>query len=344
MLLWSAVLLQLFSAALGVVPDDFMPLLPAPNGQLSNGSVSLRVSSALTFTVNTSSDIVSDASKRYSRIMFAWGENDCATDAVGCVRHVSIDVGNTSTELQLGVDESYLLTVSSDGVVRIEAPEVWGAMYALETLSQLVVWSGDVKVGYEIASAPWHIEDKPRFPHRAVMLDSARHFIPVEAIKRQIDAAAYCKLNTIHWHVTDAESMPIQSSSFPSLASKGAFAPTAVYSTEDVQSIIAYGKARGVRIMPEFVRPTILLNQLFSMLRPIQIHVKHFYSMESPYGTNLARFGPCRTCPGTTSRTSSTNQSSCATAQRRSHPSTRNFGEPRLTRPTPLCTTSSRRL
>ena len=180
-----------------VAPDDFMPLFPAPNGALSNGSLTLEVSSALSFKLNTSAPIVADAAARYSKIMFAWGEQDCTDEArAGCVQEVSISVGNTSTELQLGVNESYTLTVSSEGAVHIEAPEVWGAIRALESLSQLIVWSVTPHT-YQLANAPWQVSDSPRFPHRAIMIDTARHWLPVETIKRQIDAAAYCKLNTI---------------------------------------------------------------------------------------------------------------------------------------------------
>lgn len=34
-------------------------------------------------------------------------------------------------------------------------------------------------------------------------------------------------MNTLHWHATDAESFPIQSSVYPQLAQKGAYAPGA---------------------------------------------------------------------------------------------------------------------
>ena len=50
--------------------------------------------------------------------------------------------------------------------------------------------------------------------------------------------------------MTDAESMPIESTTFTSLATKGAFSPMAIYSTAQVKDIIAYAKARGIRVMP----------------------------------------------------------------------------------------------
>ena len=161
---WLA-LIALAKSAGGVDPDSFSPIFPAPVSE-SNGSLALQVSSSLKVTLNSSSEYVTDAAKRYTALMFAWGESDCSVGT--CVRDVAIGIGNTSTELQLGVDESYTLTVSATGEVKISAPAIWGAMYALETLSQLVVWED---TGYGLAKAPWSIEDKPQFPHRGLLVD-----------------------------------------------------------------------------------------------------------------------------------------------------------------------------
>ena len=59
------------------------------------------------------------------------------------------------------------------------------------------------------------------------MLDTARHYLPVSLILRQIDAIAYNKMNTLHWHVTDAESFPMESASYPNLTA-GAYTPSFV--------------------------------------------------------------------------------------------------------------------
>jgi hypothetical protein len=48
---------------------------------------------------------------------------------------------------------------------------------------------------YVIAATPWKIDDKPRFQHREVLLDSSRHFEPVATIKNVIDSLVYAKLN-----------------------------------------------------------------------------------------------------------------------------------------------------
>eukprot|EP01043_Picozoa_sp_COSAG02_P083721 COSAG02_NODE_21688_length_778_cov_1.463918_1_plen_59_part_10 len=59
-------------------------------------------------------------------------------------------------------------------------------MHGLESLTQLV----DVRVGAgkptTIPIAPVHIEDKPRFPFRGLMIDSGRHFLPISHVKKTV--------------------------------------------------------------------------------------------------------------------------------------------------------------
>ena len=58
----------------------------------------------------------------------------------------------------------------------------------------------------------------------------------------------------LHWHVTDDESFPLESATYPKLSGDGAYdAPrtTHVYSTDDVQTIVAAATARGIRVVPE---------------------------------------------------------------------------------------------
>jgi N-acetyl-beta-hexosaminidase len=144
-------------------------------------------------------------------------------------------------------DESYTLTVDANGV-NISANTRFGALRAMETLLQLV------QNGAENTSLPWvTIKDSPRFPWRGLLLDSARHFIPLADIKRQIDGMAAAKLNVLHWHLTDDQGWRFASARYPKLtqlASDGLF-----YTPEQMREIVRYATARGIRVVPEIDMP-----------------------------------------------------------------------------------------
>ncbi|MDD9242938.1 family 20 glycosylhydrolase [Enterobacter soli] len=144
-------------------------------------------------------------------------------------------------------DESYTLKVDADGVI-ISANTRFGALRGMETLLQLI------QNGPENTAIPWvTIEDVPRFPWRGLLLDSARHFIPLNDIKRQIDGMAAAKLNVLHWHLTDDQGWRFTSKRYPKLtqlASDGQF-----YTPDQMREIVRYAADRGIRVVPEIDMP-----------------------------------------------------------------------------------------
>lgn len=61
------------------------------------------------------------------------------------------------------------------------------------------------------------------------MIDTARHYLPVQDILHTIDALMYNKMNVLHWHLTADDSFSLVLDSHPDLAEEGAFSLEEVY-------------------------------------------------------------------------------------------------------------------
>ena len=167
----------------------------------------------------------------------------------------TVAVRSTDETLRLGVDESYNLTVSgAHGGCALTAATVWGAVWGLDTLAQLCVQMPSGAAG-KVALQEAEIKDAPRFPFRGLLVDSARHFLPVPFLKRILDVMSLGRYNVLHWHLVDSQAFPVRSDLYPELAEKGAYDPLAAYSKADLREVVAYAKSRGVRVMPEFDVP-----------------------------------------------------------------------------------------
>ncbi|MGO2461017.1 MAG: beta-N-acetylhexosaminidase [Ewingella sp.] len=144
-------------------------------------------------------------------------------------------------------DESYDLDVTPQGAT-ITANSRFGALHGMETLLQLLQNDG------ENTFLPLvKINDNPRFAWRGVLLDSARHFLPISTIKRQLDGMAAAKLNVLHWHLTDDQGWRFASEHYPKLqqlASDGEF-----YTVAEMKDVVAYATALGIRVVPEIDMP-----------------------------------------------------------------------------------------
>lgn len=215
-------------------------LWPCPKSA-TMGTTALKVdSTAFKFSGATHRDVVA-AAARYAgadSLMFphAVPAAEAAADAglAGCV----VTVKNDTQILQLETDESYTLKAAASGCT-IESETYVGALRAMETLSQLVKFDFDTQT-YSIASAPIEVDDAPRFHHREVLVDTSRHFEPVETLKALIDSLTYGKINVIHWHLVDQQSFPFDSKKRPLLSQKGAYSPQERYTAMDVAGEFAY--------------------------------------------------------------------------------------------------------
>lgn len=146
-----------------------------------------------------------------------------------------------------GADEGYHLLISPSGA-KLQATTTTGALRGLQTVLQLVQQDS---AGYYLPSAV--IDDAPRFAWRGLMLDVARHFLPLEALRRNIDAMAVVKLNVLHLHLSDDEGFRVESKRFPELQRKGSLGQ--FYTQTEIRELVRYAADRGIVIVPEFDMP-----------------------------------------------------------------------------------------
>ena len=81
------------------------------------------------------------------------------------------------------------------------------------------------------------------------MIDTARHFIGLDTLRRTLDAMWFYKLNVLHLHLTDDQGFRFQSGAYPELASADS------YSLPELSGLVAYAADRGVRLVPELDVP-----------------------------------------------------------------------------------------
>ena len=174
-------------------------------------------------------------------------------------------------------DDAYTLKITPREIT-ITSKSGEGAFYAVQTLRQLLPVACEKKICDEnvVLDVPCvSIYDVPRFCHRGFMLDVARHYFPVDFIKKSIDMMALYKLNVLHLHLTDDQGWRIEIKSLPNLTAKGAWRAKRVgqwwqrepqqpdeeatyggyYTQEDIKDVLAYAKQRYVRVIPEIDVP-----------------------------------------------------------------------------------------
>ncbi|KAJ3074921.1 hypothetical protein HDU98_009796 [Podochytrium sp. JEL0797] len=257
------------------------PLAPVPHNLLwprpqkfTHGTTEtffspVQVDIAIT-AVNGNQAMLERAAKRFRADVLKVGCDN--NQGSGGITSVSVTVSGTDPKDLAQADESYTLTTSATGVI-IKAQHSVGALRAFETLGQLVkpveklpfhvksdstgckaAVAAGFKSGFVIPAGPWAIEDKPSYNWRGISLDTSRNYIPVSSILRTLDGMSATKLNVLHWHIVDATSFPMVSTTYPDLIDT-AYSKLSIYTYADVKAIIDYAADRGIRVIPEFDQP-----------------------------------------------------------------------------------------
>ena len=161
--------------------------------------------------------------------------------------------------------ESYILNITDSEII-ITAKDKAGALYAIQSLKQLVMSNnGDIPC--------LEINDYPEFEWRGFLLDTCRYFFSVDFIKKVLDVAAFHKMNRFHWHLTDDQGWRFNVPEYPLLAKVGsereAHSITPFkelhngikklreyyYTDEMIKEVVAYAEKLCITIVPEVELP-----------------------------------------------------------------------------------------
>jgi len=210
------------------------------------------------FEVTGADERVNSAVARFQQQLAArTGVTGVIARAAGEGALIVIHCNGKGAKIQtLGEDESYRLTVGGNKA-ELTAANPLGILLGVQTLLQLVQPGPQ---GWMIPDL--QVDDRPRFPWRGLMIDTSRHFIPLDVIKRNLDGMAAVKLNTLHLHLSDDEGFRVESRRCPKLQERGS--DGLFYTQAQIKDLIAYARQRGIRVVPEFDVPAHALSWIIA--------------------------------------------------------------------------------
>jgi hexosaminidase len=251
------------------------------------------------FTLDESSKVPEDCSAGAITVALEdltnqYGKSDPKACTAGSSLQTSviIEYSDCVGAIRPGIDESYKLTVTA-GKPTVTAANEYGIRHGLTTLGNLIesryipfvddakkmnpefkYFVDPTKPSDNYWVFPYTsditIEDEPRLPHRGLMIDSARTYIPVDSIKNTIKAMGMVKMSVLHWHLTDDQSFPALFDSNPDLMHAihgeecspetplmclGLFSPDSFYTDDDLKSLVDLAESYGVRVVFEIDQP-----------------------------------------------------------------------------------------
>ncbi|HLO80755.1 MAG TPA: family 20 glycosylhydrolase [Chitinophagaceae bacterium] len=166
---------------------------------------------------------------------------------------------------------AYRLSITDKKITALTAHPV-GALYAAQTLAQISL------TGTKGILPCAEISDEPRFAYRGLMLDVSRNFYPPEYVKKLLSLLSLYKINTFHWHLTDAAGWRLEIKKYPELTTRAAWRSSKTwkdwwfgkreygnendpksyggyYTQEQARDIVAFAKSRGITVIPEIEMP-----------------------------------------------------------------------------------------
>ena len=181
--------------------------------------------------------------------------------------------GQKAQQLTEQQQEAYLITIDKSGIA-VQARENVGLFRAAQTLRKSLQVAQQSSIEFPFGQ----IADEPRFVYRGAMLDCARHFFPLETLKRYIDVMALHGCNQFHWHLTEDQGWRFEVKALPQLAKEGSVREQTVlghntgvydgqryggyYTQAQCRELVNYAAERYINIIPEIDLPGHMMGAL----------------------------------------------------------------------------------
>ena len=252
----------------GQALNDTSGIIPQPLSMIPSKGI-FKLSALTTIQTNTADSDLRAIAQMLSDNIYRFTKLRLAIKKSGGKTHGNAIFLQLSKHDALG-NEGYRLAVGDDGI-NLTATTPHGLFYATETLVQLLPPGF---TGNTVPIAGVNITDKPRYPHRGMLLDVGRTFYPPDFVKKFIDYLAFHKMNTFHWHLTEDQGWRIEIKKYPKLTQIGAWRDGTIigrlsdtphrydgvrtggfYTQQQIRDIVAYAKQRYIEVIPEIEMP-----------------------------------------------------------------------------------------
>ena len=155
-----------------------------------------------------------------------------------------------------GIDESYRLNIKRTiytlgaASITISCVNQYSIMNALKTLFMLLEYEPEQSDENNLSKLQCVIKedviyDIPEYSWRGLLVDPARHFIPIDTLQCIIRIMCLLKMNVLHLHLTDDQGFCFESK----------FASENYYTSKSLKQLVQYALELGIRIVPEINIP-----------------------------------------------------------------------------------------
>jgi hexosaminidase len=247
------------------VAQDNINIVPKP-AEVKTGKGNFNLSAATVLVIkNGVDDKTADYFNAVFKSRFGYALKKVKTAKANFVQFTTLQT------LLPGKEGAYSLNITSKSIV-VYGQTASGTFSGMQTLIQLLPGVNAILKKSPLPIIQLSITDYPRFQYRGMHLDVARHFMPVDFVKKYIDYLAAYKYNTFHWHLTDDQGWRIEIKKYPLLTQVGGWRNGTIigrypgtgndnkkhggfYTQEQIKEIIKYAADRYITIIPEIEMP-----------------------------------------------------------------------------------------